>query len=176
MIYTVTDSTSGRVVVTSEIISVFMISSEFSTVFAENPVRSSIVSSPILFSAHPDNMNKDEINTHSTLYFRIMIYLGQAFAIFIIWGLYPLIKIDYNPHTIKCQGGIIMITFEKLWETMTEKGISTYQLREKCGIDSKTIRRLKANENVETKTLDKLCYVLSCKLEDIAEYHEDTPE
>lgn len=69
-----------------------------------------------------------------------------------------------------------MITFEKLWETMTEKGISTYQLREKCGIDSKTIRRLKANENVETKTLDKLCSVLSCKLEDIAEYHEDTPE
>lgn len=38
---------------------------------------------------------------------------------------------------------------------MDEKGISTYYLREKCGIDSKTIRRLKANENIETKTLDK---------------------
>lgn len=56
---------------------------------------------------------------------------------------------------------------------MSEKGISTYQLREKCGIDSKTIRRLKANENIETKTLNKLCSALSCKLEDIAEYTDD---
>jgi len=63
-----------------------------------------------------------------------------------------------------------MIRFDKLWKTMEERGISTYQLREKCGIDSKTIRRLRANENMETKTLDKLCTVLQCRLEDIAEY------
>ena len=66
-----------------------------------------------------------------------------------------------------------MIRFDKLWKTMEEKGITTYQLREKCGIDSKTIRRLRANENMETKTLNKLCAVLACKLEDIAEYTED---
>ncbi len=63
-----------------------------------------------------------------------------------------------------------MITFDKLWETMEKKGVTTYQLREKCGIDSKTIRRLKANDNIETKTLNKLCAVLECRLEDIAEY------
>lgn len=63
-----------------------------------------------------------------------------------------------------------MIVFDKLWVTMKEKGVSTYTLRESCGIDSKTVRRLKANENVETKTLDKLCTVLNCKLEDIAEF------
>lgn len=63
-----------------------------------------------------------------------------------------------------------MIVFDKLWITMKEKGVSTYTLREKCGIDSKTVRRLKANENIETKTLSKLCDVLECKLEDIAEY------
>ena len=66
-----------------------------------------------------------------------------------------------------------MIIFNKLWETMKEKGVSTYMLREKCGIDSKTIRRLKANENIETKTLDKLCGALNCRLEDIAEYIKD---
>ena len=65
-----------------------------------------------------------------------------------------------------------MIVFDRLWVTMKEKGVSAYQLREKCGIDSKTIRRLRANENIETKTLDKLCLVLSCRLEDIAEYIE----
>jgi len=66
-----------------------------------------------------------------------------------------------------------MIRFERLWKTMEEKSVSTYQLREQCGIDSKTIRRLKANENMETKTLNKLCDVLQCRLEDIAEYIPD---
>ena len=32
-----------------------------------------------------------------------------------------------------------MIRFDKLWDTMEKKGVSTYQLREQCGIDSKTI-------------------------------------
>ncbi len=63
-----------------------------------------------------------------------------------------------------------MISFDRLWKTMNEKCVSTYALREKCGIDSKTVRRLKANENVETKTIDKLCTVLDCKIEDIMEY------
>lgn len=66
-----------------------------------------------------------------------------------------------------------MIVFDKLWVLMEEKGVSTYTLREKCGIDSKTVRRLRANENIETKTLNKLCAVLGCKLEEIAEYIED---
>lgn len=69
-----------------------------------------------------------------------------------------------------------MIRFDRLWETMKKQNISTYQLREKCGIDSKTIRRLKANDNIETRTLNKLCAVLHCKLEDIAEYVPDKPD
>lgn len=47
-----------------------------------------------------------------------------------------------------------MIKFDRLWETMKKKNISTYWLRENGGIDSKTIRRLKANDNMETKTLN----------------------
>jgi len=66
-----------------------------------------------------------------------------------------------------------MIVFDKLWETMEKKGVSTYTLREKCGIDSKTIRRLRANENMETKTLNKICAALDCTLHDIAAYVPD---
>ena len=66
-----------------------------------------------------------------------------------------------------------MIRFDRLWKTMEQKKFTTYKLREKCGIDSKTIRRLKANENIETKTLSKLCSALDCQLEDIAEYISD---
>ena len=64
---------------------------------------------------------------------------------------------------------IKMIVFDKLWEKMKEKGISTY----KCGIDSKTVRRLRANDNIETKTINKLCCALDCKVEDIMEYVKD---
>ena len=69
-----------------------------------------------------------------------------------------------------------MIVFDNLWKTMSQKGVSTYRLREACGIDSKTIRRLRANENIETKTLDKLCSALSCELQDIAEYIPDASD
>ena len=70
-------------------------------------------------------------------------------------------------------GVCAMIKFDRLWKTMEEKHMTTYQLRERCGIDSKTIRRLKANDNMETKTLNKLCAALGCGLDDIAEYVED---
>lgn len=63
-----------------------------------------------------------------------------------------------------------MIKFDRLWATMKRKGVTTYWLREKCGIDRKTIRRLRANENMETKTLNKLCTALDCSLDDIAEF------
>ncbi len=66
-----------------------------------------------------------------------------------------------------------MIVYDKLWETMQKKNISTYMLREKGVLDSKTVRRLKANDNMETKTLNKLCTVLECRLEDIAEFVPD---
>ena len=73
-------------------------------------------------------------------------------------------------------GVVPMIKFDRLWKTMEQKHVTTYQLRERCGIDSKTIRRLKANDNMETKTLNKLCAVLECRLENIAEYVEDEPQ
>lgn len=69
-----------------------------------------------------------------------------------------------------------MIIFDKLWATIEEKGKSIYWLREKCGIDRKTIRRLRANENIETKTLNKLCAALECSLDSIAEFVPDTTE
>lgn len=66
-----------------------------------------------------------------------------------------------------------MIVFDKLWKVMEQKNMTTYMLREKCGIDSKTVRRLRNNENMETKTLNKLCTILNCKVEDIVEYIPD---
>lgn len=68
-----------------------------------------------------------------------------------------------------------MIVFDKLWQTMEKKGVTAYRLRERCGIDRKTIRRLRANDNMETKTLNKICVALQCTLADIAEFVPDEP-
>ena len=59
-----------------------------------------------------------------------------------------------------------MIVYDKLWETMKQKGITTYRLREH-GICSRTIKRLRTNGSVETKTLDRLCDILDCNVEDV---------
>ena len=83
----------------------------------------------------------------------------------------PLLNRIITPILLTVNEGVdSVIVFDKLWITMEQRGVSTYQLRERCGIDSKTVRRLRANDNIETKTLDKLCTALNCKLEDIAEY------
>ena len=63
-----------------------------------------------------------------------------------------------------------MIIYDKFWETMKLKGVSTYLLRETHGFNSKTIAKLRNNENVTTATLNKLCFILDCELSDIAEY------
>ena len=66
-----------------------------------------------------------------------------------------------------------MIVYDRLWETMKEKNISTYTLREEHDFHSDTIRNLRHNRNISMNTLSKLCEVLDCRLEDIAEYVKD---
>lgn len=63
-----------------------------------------------------------------------------------------------------------MIVFDKFWITMKEKGVSTYKLREEHGFNSKTIAKLRKNENITTQTLNRLCEILDCDVSDIIEY------
>lgn len=65
-----------------------------------------------------------------------------------------------------------MIVYDRLWSTMKEKGISQYALIKKYKISTGQLDRLRKNENVSTHTLDLLCSILNCRLEDIAEYKE----
>ncbi len=66
-----------------------------------------------------------------------------------------------------------MISYERLWKTMELRGATTYTLQVKGGISSSTIRRMKAGESVSTNTLEALCRILDCTLEDIVEYLPD---
>lgn len=69
-----------------------------------------------------------------------------------------------------------MITYDKLWKTLKAKGISQYKLINDYHISAGQLTRLRQNSNVNTHTLDMLCKILDCKLEDIAEYIPDADE
>lgn len=73
------------------------------------------------------------------------------------------------------KGGLNTISYDRLWITMKQRGISQYKLIRHYHISSGQLDRLRKNENVSTYTLNLLCSILHCKLEDIAEYCSDTP-
>ena len=66
-----------------------------------------------------------------------------------------------------------MVSYDPLWRTMEKCGATTYTLQVKGGISSSTIRRLKAGDSVSTNTLDALCKILNCTIQDVVEYLPD---
>ena len=67
----------------------------------------------------------------------------------------------------------MLIIFDKLWQTMKEKNISQYSLIKDYGFSSGQLDRLRKNGNINTYTLNQLCKILDCSLEDIAEYIDE---
>lgn len=63
-----------------------------------------------------------------------------------------------------------MISYSPLWNTMAKKKVTTYTLRFKCGMSHATVQRLQADMPVSTHTLNKLCEILNCRLDEIAVY------
>lgn len=57
-----------------------------------------------------------------------------------------------------------MIVFDGLWQVMAEKGITTYTLLEKCGFDSKTVRRLQRNNTTDRRRKTSLFMIIDKKV------------
>ena len=62
-----------------------------------------------------------------------------------------------------------MVSYDKLWETLKCRGITQYMLIHTYHISSGQLNRLKNNLPVNTNTLDKLCQILKCNVEDVVE-------
>ena len=71
------------------------------------------------------------------------------------------------------RGEIFMITYEPLYKTMKEKNISTYKLINNYGLSRSLLDRLKHNKPITTVTIDDLCKILDCNVEDILLYVKD---
>ena len=65
-----------------------------------------------------------------------------------------------------------MMTFQPFWEMMRQRNITTYMLEHEYHFNKSVIYRLKHNSNVTLDTVEKICSVFHCKVEDVILYVE----
>ncbi len=63
-----------------------------------------------------------------------------------------------------------MIDYSPFWETLNKSPETTYTLINKYHISSATIDKLRKNKPMNTTTLNDLCRILNCQIQDIAQY------
>jgi len=66
-----------------------------------------------------------------------------------------------------------MISYKPFYETLKKKEVTTYKLVTKHGISRSLLDRLKHNKPISTVTLNDLCKILSCKVEEILVYEDE---
>ena len=66
-----------------------------------------------------------------------------------------------------------MITYEPLYKTMKEKNVTTYKLIKEYGISRSLLDRLRHNKPISTVTLNDLCNILDCKVENVVLFTKD---
>ena len=69
-----------------------------------------------------------------------------------------------------------MIAYDKLWDTMRQRGVSQYALIKTYNVSPAQITRMKRNESVSTHTIDMFCRILDCQVSDVMEYIPDKDE
>lgn len=62
------------------------------------------------------------------------------------------------------------ICYDRLFHLMIEKNLSNTQLREKAGFSANIITRLKRNEYISVESIERICNVMECGVDDILEF------
>ncbi len=73
-------------------------------------------------------------------------------------------------NSIQISGGLSVIDYSPFWKTLKNSNESTYTLINKYRISSATIDKLRKNKPMNTTTLNDLCRIFNCKIQDIAQY------
>jgi len=63
-----------------------------------------------------------------------------------------------------------MIVYDRFWATLKASAQSTYPLIKDHHISSSTIDKLRKNKPLNTTTINDLCMILHCRVEDVMEY------
>lgn len=63
-----------------------------------------------------------------------------------------------------------MISYRPFWDTLIRKNMTTYDLIYKNGMSANTIHRIKHGRAITTTTINELCAILHCGVDEIIEY------
>lgn len=63
-----------------------------------------------------------------------------------------------------------MISYEPFWNTLKQSDETTYTLINRHHISSAIIDKLRKNKPINTTTINDLCRILHCQIQDIAQY------
>ena len=63
-----------------------------------------------------------------------------------------------------------MISYAPFWQTLHASGESTYTLIKNHRVSSSTIDKLRKDRPLNTTTVNDLCRILNCRVEEILEY------
>lgn len=64
----------------------------------------------------------------------------------------------------------LVLVYDPFWQTLKSSGESTYTLIKNYHISSSTIDRLRKNKPLNTTTLNDLCRILNCNIDQILCY------
>jgi len=64
-------------------------------------------------------------------------------------------------------------SYNNLWKLMIDKRINKTQLCKAAGITTNAMAKLGRDQSVPLETLEKICAVLECSLDEIVEIYED---
>ena len=62
------------------------------------------------------------------------------------------------------------VSYKKLFHLLIEKDMTNAQLMEQAGFSANIITRLKRNEYVSMESLENICRVMNCGVDDILEF------
>lgn len=66
-----------------------------------------------------------------------------------------------------------MISYKPFWRTMESRGMTQYRLIKEHGIDNKLLCQLRHDGNITVRTLERLCRILDCNIDDIVEFVDE---
>ena len=66
-----------------------------------------------------------------------------------------------------------MITYEPFWNTLKTKNITQYKMIKEYNVSAGQLSRMRANQNISTHTIDILCDILDCRVEDIIVFYKE---
>ena len=108
------------------------------------------------------------ISSDNKISYDIVTFFSISF--FVIDTFFSICKRKFKQHTFYNKGRRQMISYAPLWDTMKERGITTYTLITKHNINPRTINNLKHNRSITMDTLEKLCLILDCSPNDVVSF------